>query len=119
MAVYGSLTAGDSALHATSTSCRIPNAASCSRVRSNPIRTPLSKTRAKAAGSGTGSSGEARQIQASVVPATTCSPTLGRRRRQTSCRAAHGSSALGLTACTYPEHRDMTGTAQAGASGAS
>jgi hypothetical protein len=41
MAVYGSLTAGDSALHAISTSYRIPNAASCSRVGSNPIPDPV------------------------------------------------------------------------------
>ena len=43
----------------------------------------------------------------------------GGSRTMTPCRAAYDSSVPGCTACTYPEHRDMTGTAHAGAAGAS
>ena len=96
-AVYGSLMAGDRALQAMSICWRIPNAMSCSMVRSNPTRMLASSAAANRSASGGGSSGPDGHTQASTVFSMTCWPMWARRQMVTSAAVAIGSSSSGWT----------------------
>ena len=111
IAVYGSLIAGDSALQAGRPAGACPGpgpARGCARTRSAPRRpAPRPKvSRRRDRGCVRATAG---QIQASGVPATTCSPTRGRNRTCTRRAAAAAQQLLEVHDLHVPGRRRRDG----------